>query len=74
MNNPNASLVNVAFIKLGVVVLFIVLNTIFLTMNGWMDLCWDGMVNLVAIKACRALSLDLMEPSCTKQILPLHSP
>ena len=50
MNNPNASLVNVAFIKLGVVVLFIVLNTIFLTMNGWMDLCWDGMVNLVAIK------------------------
>ena len=50
MTNPNASLVDVAFVKLGVVVLFIVLNTIFLTMNGWMDLCWDGMVNSLAVK------------------------
>ena len=50
MTNPNASLVDVAFVKLGGVVRFIVINIIFLTMKGWMDLCWDGMVNSLAVK------------------------
>lgn len=48
--NENASLVHVAFIKLGTVVLFIMINIIFMAWKGWLGLCWSGLVESFSLK------------------------
>jgi Na+-driven multidrug efflux pump len=53
--NSNASLVDLAWIKLSVAVLFIPINIIVLSMRGWLDLCWVGMARSNSLKNKQAL-------------------
>ncbi|KAL7535951.1 hypothetical protein ACHAXR_006824 [Thalassiosira sp. AJA248-18] len=49
-SNQDATLDEIACIKLGVVVIFFAINIIFLTWRGWLDLCWQGMMRTNAFK------------------------
>jgi len=53
--NNNAMLVDLAWIKLCVAVIFIPINIIVLSMRGWLDLCWVGMVRSNALKNKQAV-------------------
>ena len=48
--NENATLVHVAFIKLGTEILFVMINIIFMAWKGWLDLCWSGLVESFSLK------------------------
>ncbi|KAL7485945.1 hypothetical protein ACHAW6_011541 [Cyclotella cf. meneghiniana] len=72
--NENASLVHVAFIKLGTVVLFIMINIIFMAWKGWLGLCWSGLVesfslkNRVAVKHVLKTGVPLSLGSIAREI------
>ena len=46
--SEDATLVHVALVKLGTVVLFIVINFVFMSWKGWLDLCWSGLVGSIS--------------------------
>lgn len=46
----NATLVDLAWLKCCVAIVFILINFIFLSSRGWLDLCWVGMVRSNALK------------------------
>lgn len=54
--NTNATLVDLAWIKCSVAVLFIPVNITALKMRGWLDLCWVGMVRSNALKNIKAVT------------------
>eukprot|EP00804_Cyclotella_cryptica_P030953 CCRYP_018812-RC/>CCRYP_018812-RC protein AED:0.04 eAED:0.04 QI:429/1/0.75/1/1/1/8/954/926 len=48
--NEGTTLVHVALIKLGTVILFIMINIIFMAWKGWLSLCWSGLVESFSLK------------------------
>ena len=48
--DENASLVDVGWVRLNIVLAFIVVNFTLIAWRGWLDLCWDGMVKTNALK------------------------
>lgn len=48
--NERTTLAHVAFIKLGTVILFIMINILFTAWKGWLGLCWSGLVESFSLK------------------------
>ncbi|KAK1748526.1 hypothetical protein QTG54_000465, partial [Skeletonema marinoi] len=49
-DNANATLIDLAWMKCWIAILFIPINFIVLSSRGWLDLCWVGMIRSNALK------------------------